>query len=143
MAEDFPRIARGQLAAEAALARQANRLLLCDTDLMTTVLWSEFFTGSCEPWIREEAAKQRFDLTLLTDCDVPFVDDPQRFQPTLEARRTFFERMRGELESLKRPYVVLRGTWEQRWVRALTALDKLLKRTSNEVSPGAGNIAIG
>ena len=38
---DLILIARGQLAAEAALARRANRLLVCDTDLLTTSIWSE------------------------------------------------------------------------------------------------------
>ena len=89
------------------------------------MLWSEYFTGSCEPWIREAAAHQRYDLTLLADCDVPYVDDSQRFHPALETRKAFFDRLRRELEAAGRKYLVLRGTWEQRLATALTAVEDL------------------
>ena len=91
--DDIPVIARGQLAAEASLARRANRLLVCDTDLLTTVVWSEFLFGSCPPWIREQAGRTHYDLTLLLDVDVPWVDDSQRFLP--HRRHEFFAACRA------------------------------------------------
>src|SRR5688572_19641714 len=43
--EDIPRIARGQVATEEALARQADRVLICDTDVLTTTIWSDVLFG--------------------------------------------------------------------------------------------------
>ena len=41
-ASDIPRIALGQRASEDALARQARKLLFCDTDALTTTIWSDW-----------------------------------------------------------------------------------------------------
>ena len=45
---DIGEIARGQIRSEEELARQANQLLICDTELLTTQLWSEHFFGACD-----------------------------------------------------------------------------------------------
>lgn len=120
---DLGLIARGQLAAEAALARQANRRLFCDTDLLTTVLWSQELYGRVNPWIAETAARQSYDLTLLCSPDVPWVDDIHRLRP--ETRETFFKRCVELLETQQRPYTVLSGTWQQRWQQSLAAIDTI------------------
>lgn len=122
---DLMLFARGQLAAEAALARQANRLLVCDTDLLTTTIWSETLYGRVDPWIAAQAAAQSYDLTLLCAPDVPWVDDVHRLRP--EDRTAFFARCRAELEAHGRPYLVLAGGWEQRRVQAYAAVDRLLR----------------
>lgn len=122
---DIPRIARGQRAAEQALARQANRLLFCDTDLLTTTIWAEVLFGSCPGWIHEAAAAARYDLTLLLEPDVPWVDDAQRYLP--HARWEFFERCRAALEAHQRPTVRIHGGWSERWAQATAAVDALLR----------------
>jgi NadR type nicotinamide-nucleotide adenylyltransferase len=124
--EDIPLIARGQAASEEALARQANRLLICDTDLLTTTIWSEVLFGDCPTWIREEAERRQYDLYLLTDIDVPWVDDAQRYLP--HQREEFMERCISALESRGRPYVRIRGSWEERFRAACAAVDEVLKR---------------
>ncbi|MBI5486822.1 MAG: AAA family ATPase [Deltaproteobacteria bacterium] len=123
--EDIPRIARGQLASEEALARQANRVLLCDTDVLTTSMWSDLLFRECPAWIREEGLRRRYDLTLLTDVDCPWVDDPQRFFP--EKRREMFQRCVRELEAAGRSFVRISGTsWEERLERAAAEVEALL-----------------
>lgn len=62
---DIPRIVRGQIAAEEALARQANRVLFCDTDVLTTTIWSDVLFGSVPLWTQELADKRDYDLYLL------------------------------------------------------------------------------
>lgn len=123
-AEDMPRIARGQRASEDSLARRAQRLLFCDTDALTTTIWSDMLFGTCDPWIRAEANERRYDLTLLLDVDVPWVADAVRYLP--EERRSFFERCRRELEARKRPYIVVSGSWDERWETAMKAVRQLL-----------------
>jgi HTH-type transcriptional regulator, transcriptional repressor of NAD biosynthesis genes len=121
---DMWRIARGQLASEDALARKAHRLLFCDTDTLTTTIWGEVLFGRHDERIAAEAQNRRYDLTLLLDVDVPWVADEVRYLPG--DRRSFFERCRDALERHQRPYVVIRGDWDQRWKAALEAGERLL-----------------
>ena len=77
--ENIPQIARGQVASEDALSQQANRVLICDTDVLTTTIWSDVLFGHTPDWVRELADARRYDLYLLNDVDVPWIDDGQRF----------------------------------------------------------------
>ncbi|MFO0660240.1 MAG: AAA family ATPase [Polyangiaceae bacterium] len=124
-ADDLPRIARGQIASEDALARDANRVLICDTDPLATTIWSRELFGECESWIDEEATRRAYDLTLLTDVDVPWVADQVRYLP--ENRRTFFERCELALQTHQRTYVTLSGSWETRFTRACEAIEQALQ----------------
>jgi HTH-type transcriptional regulator, transcriptional repressor of NAD biosynthesis genes len=121
---DVERIARGQRASEDALARQAHRVLVCDTDLLTTVIWSEVLFGSCPDWVRAEADRRSYDLTLLTDVDVPWVADVARYLP--DDRAAFLARCRNELEARGRRYVLLSGPWEQRFRAAVEAVGRII-----------------
>lgn len=123
---DMASIARGQVAAEEALARQANRILFCDTDPLTTSIWSEELFGECPASIHDEAAQQRYDLTLLLDVDVPWVADEHRYFP--EQRRIFFERCQAALEEARRPYRVVQGSFAERFEAACSAVDELVLR---------------
>lgn len=123
---DIDRIANGQRASEDALARQCNRLLICDTDLLTTTIWSEVLFGSCPSWLAIEAAQRSYDLTLLMDIDVPWVDDAQRTISDPAARRAFFNRCQQALESAGREYRILSGGWDDRERQATQAIDQLL-----------------
>jgi NadR type nicotinamide-nucleotide adenylyltransferase len=124
--EDIPVIARGQLAAEEALARRANRVLFCDTDLLATTVWSEFLFGQCPQPVRDEAERRSYDLYLLLDIDVPWVDDSQRYLK--DRRAEFLQKCRLALESRGRPFRLLSGSWQDRWEQACGAVEKLIER---------------
>jgi HTH-type transcriptional regulator, transcriptional repressor of NAD biosynthesis genes len=130
---DIPIIARGQLAAEDALARQANHVLFCDTDLLLTTIWSEVLFGDCPAWIREEAGRRCYDLYLLLDVDVPWVDDSQRYLP--ERRQEFFDRCRRGLDEHNRPHTTLRGDWADRFERACSEVRRLLIQDDRTALP--------
>ena len=131
---DIPIIARGQAAAEDALARQANRVLFCDTDLLLTTVWSDVLFGNCPPWIQDEAQRRRYDLYLLLDVDVPWVDDLQRYLP--ERRQEFFERCRRVLDEHRRPWVTIFGDWVDRFRCACQQVARLLGQPSESVGAG-------
>ncbi|QDV47615.1 Trifunctional NAD biosynthesis/regulator protein NadR [Stieleria neptunia] len=126
-AEDIEKIARGQAASEDALARAANRVLFCDTDLLLTTIWSDWLFDGCPDAVSREARRRTYDLTLLTDVDVPWVEDQVRYLP--QDRTNFFQRCETELQAHQRRYVVLRGSWEERFQSAVQAVDALLART--------------
>ncbi|MFI5299499.1 MAG: AAA family ATPase, partial [Polyangiales bacterium] len=118
--DDIERIARGQLAAEDALARSANRVLFCDTDALTTRIWSEALFGECPAWIVEESERRRYDVTLLCDVDVPWVWDEIRYLP--DNRGEFFDRCERALVSTGRRFIRIHGDWDERFARALEAV---------------------
>lgn len=125
---DIERIARGQLASEDALARQANRVLFSDTDLRTTRRWSHRLFGGCAPWISELSEMRRYDLTILTGAEVPFEPDPVRYLPG--ERDAFLARLRSDLDAARETYVFVEGSHEQRTRLAAAAVERLLCRTN-------------
>ena len=123
--EDIATIARGQLASEDALARQANRLLFCDTDLLLTTIWSDVLFGSCPEWIVEKSIERRYDLYLLLDIDVPWVDDAQRYLP--HQREEFFDQCQVVLQRNGCRFVIVSGDWHERFSRSCEAVQSLFE----------------
>jgi HTH-type transcriptional regulator, transcriptional repressor of NAD biosynthesis genes len=128
---DIDKIARGQLAAEKALARQANRLLFCDTDVLLTIIWSETLFNKCPEWIKKEVSQNCYDLYLLTDIDAPWVDDIVRYLP--KERELFFQKCLTALESRNFPYIRLSGSWQERFGTACQAVEKLLSSATSVI----------
>ena len=120
----IPLIAKGHLSSEKALSLQANRLLFSDTDVMTTMIWSDVLFGDCPDWIRIAAKEQKIDFHLLLDCDLPWENDGQRYMPELKPRQEFFQRVKGELDRLNRPYELIQGFGEERLARSIQAVNK-------------------
>ena len=76
---DILPIARGQINLENKLAKQANKVLICDTDLLETKVYSsEYFGGYVDPMLEKAAVKNTYDLYLLTYIDTPWVADDLR-----------------------------------------------------------------
>ena len=123
--EDLIPIAIGQMRLENALAKQANRVLVCDTDLLETKVYSEaYYLGYCEPLLERYALKNTYDLYFLTGIDVPWEADDLRDKP--RERRDMFERFRRALEEDSRTFVILNGDRRQRFEKAVYHIDKLL-----------------
>lgn len=78
--DDAEAIARGQRASEDdTIARARGGLVVLDTDLLSTVVYSTFYYGSCLPWVVDHARARRPSLYLLCEPDgVPWTPDPVR-----------------------------------------------------------------
>lgn len=122
--EDIDSIARGQMATEDAIAFNANRILFCDTDLIATTIWSDWLFKSCPDWILAEANSRTYDLYLVTDVDVPWIDDSVRYLP--QERQSFLDRCVDELEKRDRKFVVLSGDWDARFAKAVAAIENMV-----------------
>ena len=70
---DHGAIARGQMALEDVAIARADRLVVQDTDLMSTVVYCRHYFGRCPAWIEEAAAARRPDLYLLCATDVEWM----------------------------------------------------------------------
>ena len=104
------------------------QLLICDTEALTTVLWSDLLYGTCPDEVRRGAEKRcrGYALYLLLDIDVPFAPDPQRCFPDEEDRRKCMKIWHGALERRGLPYIWIRGEWAERERTAIAAVAKLL-----------------
>ncbi len=133
---DVDPIGRGQRAGEdAASALAAGNgavLVLHDTDLVSTAVYSRHYYGDCPGWIEDEARRRLADLYLLHHVDVTWVEDGlQRDQP--QRREELFARFRATLEGLGATLAEIEGSWEDRRGRAVSAIDRqLAQRRPNE-----------
>ena len=125
---DWSELVRGQIASEETLAREANRVLVCDTDPLATTVWADTLLGACPDELRAAALARRYDLTILTDAGVPWVHDQVRYLP--EGGADFFARSEDALRRAGRRYVVVRGTWAERTRTAIEAVGALLTQTA-------------
>jgi len=114
----------------AVLWAQADgtRLVICDTEALTTMLWSDLLYGTTPDALRREAEARckNYALYLLCDIDLPFASDPQRCFPDPVDRIKAMDLWRGALEQRGLPYVPVRGTAAEREQRAIQAVAPLL-----------------
>ena len=73
-AADVDAIARGQIALEARYSSDRG-LLILDTDLLSTLVYSGHYYGECPSWVEAEMSRRAGDLYLLAGIDVPWVPD--------------------------------------------------------------------
>ena len=121
---DVEPIARGQIAAEDRGAATAKRLLVLDTDLVSTTVYARHYYGACPAWIDQAARDRRGDLYLLCDIDVPWVADSVRDRP--HHREHIHALFVEALDTLGAPYVLIRGSWAARLTTAVAAVSELL-----------------
>lgn len=133
---DVPWIARGQRAAEIASAQQAGRVLVCDTNLATILLWSEVLFNDAPDWLRDAALRETYDLWLLTGLDTPFEPDPQRCFPNAADRARLMQACEGMLARLGVEPLRLTGPHEARMIAACAAIDRLLDGRSAPAHAG-------
>ena len=125
-AGDLPRIAAGQLSLEDNMAAQANKVLICDTDLYVIKIWSLFKYGYCDQEILDAIAERKYDLYLLTYIDIPWEYDPQREHP--DQRESLYALYLDEMRNQNVPFAEIRGNREQRRRTATHRVKELLHR---------------
>ena len=122
---DLLPIAIGQIKLENELAKKADRVLICDTDLLETKVYSEkFYGGFVDPDLEESAIANQYDLYLLTYIDTPWEKDDLRDRP--QQRLEMFNAFENALIKYNRPYVLLKGDKKTRLETAVKAIDEIL-----------------
>ncbi|UAK26106.1 AAA family ATPase [Sphingomonas nostoxanthinifaciens] len=117
---DLLAIARTHCAMAGAALQQCNRRLILDTDPLMTAAWADMLFERRDPWF--DAFEEVADLYLLLDIDIPWVNDGTRFFGEEARRRHFFDLSRNELERRGLNYVVIGGSAQQRFARAIEAI---------------------
>lgn len=123
---DLLPIAKGQMNLENNLAREAHKILICDTDLLETKVYSEeYYGGFVDPKLEKAAQRNSYDLYLLTYIDTPWEKDDLRDRPG--QRLEMFKAFENALKKHKRPYVLLTGNKKARFKTAVTEIDAILQ----------------
>lgn len=123
-AEDFVRIGRAQTEAVLNAIPRANKVLICDTDLITTELYAQIYLPEVPHELLDLEQLVVYDQHFLLNIDVPWVADGLR---DLGHRRTEIYQL-FEVALIQRgiDYVDVSGDWTHRWVTVTTAIDQLL-----------------
>jgi HTH-type transcriptional repressor of NAD biosynthesis genes len=129
--EIFPLIVNKQQEMEDEFIKDANRILFCDTDLLTTSLWYEVWQpqnagDALDSTIYDQGIMRRnsYDLVLLMDYQgTEWKDDG--FRDQANTRKWFTD----ELKELHLGCHLLSGSWEEREAAAIRLTNRLLQPT--------------
>jgi NadR type nicotinamide-nucleotide adenylyltransferase len=126
--DDLLTIAKGQLALEESYIEKAiptSKLLFIDTDQYVMKVWCEFVYGKCHPWILDQITKRKYDLYLLCNIDLPWVQDTLREYPDLVPRQQLYTIYKSIMENQSVPWVEISGNYDERFQKAIQAVNDL------------------
>lgn len=123
--DEFVHIATEQQARENQLAREANRVLICDTNAFATGTWHERYYQHRDARVDAIGATDKVDLYLLTAPDVAFVQDG--FRDGEQIRDWMHEAFRKQLASGSTPWRLISGDYAARFEAAEAAVTALME----------------
>mgnify|MGYP005749240109 FL=1 len=124
---DLLPIAYGQIKLENEYSQKTNKLLICDTDLLETKVYSEtYYGGYCDPLLEKYALKNTYDLYILTNIDIPWEKDDLRDKPN--EREKMFNAFKETLVKYHRPYIEVSGSLSKRLDTATKAINNLFNK---------------
>lgn len=125
--QDLMPIAIGQMKLENLLIDRANKILICDTNLLELKVYSElYYEGQVPDEIDRFALHNQYNLYLLMNVDIPWVADDLRDKPN--ERESVFSIFMDTLIKYDLPFVLIEGDYNKRWLTATRAIDQLIKQ---------------
>jgi HTH-type transcriptional repressor of NAD biosynthesis genes len=122
--EDIISIGREQTTRIFQQLKRANRLLFCDSDLITTQIYSRHYLKVVPPILYQLEEMVPYDHYFLFDIDVPWVADGLRDLKGI--RKEMFEVFKTELQRRSIGYTLVQGNWEVRARTIKGKIDQLL-----------------
>jgi len=125
--DDLLTIAKGQVALEESYIEKVKdpKLLFIDTDQYVMKVWGEFVFGKCHPWTLDQITKRKYDLYLLCNIDLPWVEDVLREYPDPAPRQELFTIYKNILQNQPVPWVEISGNYDERFQKAVQAVNEL------------------
>jgi NadR type nicotinamide-nucleotide adenylyltransferase len=126
--EDLLIIAKGQIDWEEKISKDeltndGRPLLFIDTDMYVMKVWSEFVFNKCNNWILNRIAERKYNLYLLCDIDLPWVEDPLREYPDQEIRKKLFYYYKDLMINQSTHWCIISGTYEERFRKAIKVIE--------------------
>ncbi len=106
-------------------AKTANKILFCDTDLITTQIYCRHYLGIVPDVLYELEKKIIYDQYFLFDIDVPWVGDGMR--DLGDNRQGMFEIFKHELEIRNISYLLVKGDYRERERFLISELNKIVR----------------
>lgn len=130
-------VALAQINTEKALAKFTNKIMICDSSPLTTLVYSELLFNYRPQFLEELIIKNKYDLTLLFSPDTPFVQDTHRnvLNNPDEQRKEIFLKFKKELSYFGISYEVIEGSYEQRDEQLVHLLNNQLPSSHKKVQP--------
>ncbi len=126
--DDIIKIGHAQTQRIIDKTKTANKFLFCDTDLITTQIYSQIYLKQV-PGVLYELEKQiRYDQYFLFDTDVPWVKDELR--DLGDKREVMFEKFKHELDKRNIDYILVSGDYEHREQFIVEKLEQLISEFS-------------
>ena len=122
--EDIIKIGHAQTERILEKTKTANKILFCDTDLITTQIYCRHYLKEVPHVLIELEKLIKYDLYFLFEPDVPWVADGLR--DLGEKRKEMLDVFKGELDKRSISYVSVTGSWEEREEIIKREVDKLL-----------------
>lgn len=116
--DDIIKIGQAQTDRVKEKLRTADKFLFCDTDLITTQIYSKKYLGVVPEILFELEQEIRYNKYFLFDIDVPWVADGLR--DLNNQRGEMFKMFEEELMKRKIQFVRVKGDWNER--------EKIIKR---------------
>ena len=130
LSEDFTEILLQHKLNEINAINNSNKVLFIDTDTLVTQFYMSFLN---DPEIdRNKAlsdaidAVNEYDLILFLEPDVAFVQDGDRSEVIRDDRETYSNRIKDLITSHGKNFIVINGTYQERYVKAVEAVERLL-----------------
>ena len=122
--EDLIKIARGQVERENTNIINSNKLIFCDTNILTTIAWSEtHFDGFCDPWLIKQSKLLKYDYHLILNTDTLWIKDDLRDRPN--DRKKMFSAHKEELKLRNLNFDIITGSdFEERYKQAIDLIKK-------------------
>ena len=123
---DLLEIAKQQHQQEQMLLAHSPEKIVCDTDLLVIMIWSELRYGHCDPWIYstfEDSLRQQTSSRYYYLCDykIPWEADPLRENPN--NRDELFELYVTKIKEYELCYSLVKGEPTERLQQVLHSSD--------------------
>lgn len=126
--EDIIAIGREQTARVYQQVKNANKILFCDTDVITTQVYSRHYLKVVPPVLYEFERMVQYDLYFLFEIDTEWVADNLRDLGSVEDRKNMHAIFKDELDRRKIHYITVQGNWEERERIVSQAIDLILSQ---------------
>jgi len=104
--------------------KTANKLLFCDTDAITTIVYSQHYLNAVPEELYALEQKTEYAVYLMFDVDVPWVADNLR--DLGDRRKEMFEVFKKALDERAIPYVLIKGSFAEREQIVRRVIDRIL-----------------
>jgi len=121
--DDIIRIGHAQTQRILEKVKKANKILFCDTDLITTQIYSQTYLHRVPGILYELERRIKYDQYFLFDIDLPWVNDGLR--DLGNQRKEMYDLFKDELVKRNIPFVPVHGNHEER--------ERIIKRELNRL----------